>query len=282
MVERISIDDQSFYSGYANHIQRYEFAARYCTKGTVLDAGCGTGYGSDFLARRGGYDVVALDISEEALSEARKHYHRDNLRFVKADVERLSEAPGVPGSVDAVVNLENLEHLQKPQDFLRGARALLAEDGVIIVSSPNGDLTERDEKGEIKNVYHVREYNATELAEMLRVDFAEVELFGQWRTPESKMRVRIETEAFETLCEIYSSPSQRAWRVTKKLLGKKLAPPPQFTGLGTSYPWDFVVRPLAESPYPWAPEVLLAVAWTGPGRGALVGAGAGAGASHHA
>lgn len=266
MAERISIGDDTYYSGYANHIQRYEFAAPFCTKGTVLDAGCGTGYGSDFLARQGGYDVVAVDISEEALAEARKHYRRPNLKYVQANVERLAESPDVPKRVQAVINLENLEHLQNPQDFLRGARALLDDDGVIVVSSPNGDLTERDEKGNIKNAYHVREYNEAEFVDLLRVDFAEIELYGQWKTPEFEMRVRNERSVFETICEMYYSPSQRAWRTTKRLLGKSCAPPPKFTALGTSYPWDFVIRPLAESPYPWPADVLLAVARPTAGR----------------
>jgi len=262
MVERISTLDETYCRGYANHIQRYQFASGYCSRGVVLDAGCGSGYGSDYLASRGGFEVVAVDISEEALAEARSTYRRPNLRYLRADVERLEEAADLPGRFQAVVNLENLEHLQRPRDFLRGARALLGDDGVLVVSSPNGELTEFDERGAIKNEFHVREYSAEELLEMLRAEFAEVDLFGQWRTPEGKMRMEIERDSFDTLNELYYSPSHRLWRAVRRLLGKAGAPPPRFTAAGTSYPWDFTIRPLAERPFPWEPEVLLAVART--------------------
>src|SRR5689334_17377984 len=38
----------------------------------VLDCGCGTGWLSYFLARRG-YDVVGTDLSEDAIALARSH-----------------------------------------------------------------------------------------------------------------------------------------------------------------------------------------------------------------
>jgi 2-polyprenyl-3-methyl-5-hydroxy-6-metoxy-1,4-benzoquinol methylase len=138
----------------------------------VLDAGCGTGYGSDYLARNGAREVVAVDISDEALAEARSYYRRDNLTFLKADVERLKESVELEGPFDIIVNLENLEHLQEPRSFIQEARRLLAGDGMLIVSSPNGDLTERDERGQIKNVFHVREFNQEELISLLRPQFS--------------------------------------------------------------------------------------------------------------
>jgi SAM-dependent methyltransferase len=260
MPERISIDDGSLYHGYSNHIQRYGFAASICAGKRVLDAGCGTGYGSDYLARNGAAEVVAVDISEEALSEARRYYQRANLKFFKANVERLKEAAEIEGPFDIVVNFENLEHLQEPRLFIQEARRLLGEDGTLILSSPNGDLTERDERGQIKNVFHVREFNQEELIAVLQPEFPLLQLFGQWRTPEGRVRVKIEKNVFEMLNELYYNPAQRAWRAVKRVLGKLCAPPPEFTAAGTSYPWEFVIQPLSERPFPWPPEVILAIA----------------------
>jgi len=263
MAERISIDDENFFGGYSNHIQRYEFASNYCSGKRVLDAGCGTGYGSDYLARTVAASIVAVDISDTALSEARKYYQRDNLKFCKANVERLGESPEVDGTFDVVVNLENLEHLQDPRAFIREARRVLGDGGTMVVSSPNGDLTERDERGQIRNEFHVREYNAEELSAVLQPEFPSLEMFGQWRTPQGRARMKIELDAFRTLSEVYSSPEQRAWRGMKRLLGRPCAPPPVYTAAGMSYPWEFVIRPPAERPFAWPPEVLLAVARPG-------------------
>ncbi len=62
MAERLSLDDDSLYQGYADHIQRYAFAAQYCSGRRVLDAGCGTGYEttSEFLSHKGGQVAIGL------------------------------------------------------------------------------------------------------------------------------------------------------------------------------------------------------------------------------
>jgi ubiquinone/menaquinone biosynthesis C-methylase UbiE len=89
MAERISLEDETFFSGYSNHIQRYAFAQLYCLDRRVLDAGCGTGYGSSYLAMHGTGSIVGVDISDEALAEANRLYRRDNLRFVKGMLSAL-------------------------------------------------------------------------------------------------------------------------------------------------------------------------------------------------
>ena len=158
MAERISLQDKTLFLGYSNHIQRYVFASNYIAGRRVLDAGCGTGYGSVFLATRGASSVTAIDISDEALAEANRLYHRDNLRFIKGDVERLSEIPDLGSLFDVVINLENIEHLAHPAHFLEETRRQLTTEGILVVSTPNGELTERDDAGRILNPFHVQEF----------------------------------------------------------------------------------------------------------------------------
>ncbi|PYT22511.1 MAG: SAM-dependent methyltransferase, partial [Acidobacteria bacterium] len=47
------------------HVARYWFAARFARGRRVLDAGCGSGYGADVLAREA-CEVLAVDISDDA------------------------------------------------------------------------------------------------------------------------------------------------------------------------------------------------------------------------
>src|SRR5262249_53697408 len=149
-VERISVEDGTIFKSFANHIQRYNFAEPYCAGRRVLDAGCGTGYGSAHLAMNGAASVVGVDVSDEAISEGNRLYRRNNLRFVKGDVEKLTYISDLQGPFDAAVNLENIEHLVKPLDFLAGLRQVLTTGGVFIVSTPNGQRTERDQAGRIR------------------------------------------------------------------------------------------------------------------------------------
>src|SRR5262245_19869395 len=74
----------------------------------VLDCGCGTGWLSYFLARRG-YDVVGTDVSPDAIRLAESHaMFRDAAapRFVVADSESLTFA----AEFDAVVFFDSLHH----------------------------------------------------------------------------------------------------------------------------------------------------------------------------
>jgi len=259
MKERLSLNDTTQYGGYSNHIQRYAFAAEYCRGRRVLDAGCGTGYGSVYLVAVGSASVTGIDISDEALAEANRLHVRDNLRFLKGDVERLSEIPDLRGPFEVAVNLENIEHLQNPTLLLEGVRRALTSDGIFVVSTPNGEITERDETGKIFNPYHVREFTEHELRKLLEPHFGRIELFGQWKTPERLARLDFERRLFDNLCELYYSPVHRLWRLVRRLLRKPCTPFPQYTGAGTNYPSEFVIKPIDASPFPWPPDVILGV-----------------------
>ena len=225
----------------------------------MVDAGCGTGYGTSFLANHGAGTIVGVDISDEALAEANRLYRRENLRFVQGDVECLTEIPDLLGTFDVVINLENLEHLNSPRRFLEEARKILTDEGILLVSTPNGGITERDEHGNIKNEFHVKEFAEDEFRDLLSRVFGSVELFGQWKTPERIARLEFETRLFETLCELYYSPGARVWRMIRGILGMKCARPPEFTGAGVSFSGEFTIEPLASHPFPWPPDVILAV-----------------------
>ena len=224
-MERISLEDTTLFVGYSNHIQRYAFAAQYCAGRRVLDAGCGSGYGSAYLIDRGSANVTAIDISDAALAEANRLFRRDKLRFVKGDLECLSEMGDLGGPFDVVVNLENIEHLAHPDRFLEGARRQLTGEGAMVISTPNGVLTARDEAGRILNRSHVQEFTEAEFRELLGPYFNRLELFGQWKTPERQVRIDFEHHLFENLCELYYSPGHRLWRALRKLLGKPCAAP---------------------------------------------------------
>jgi SAM-dependent methyltransferase len=257
--ERISIENETIFGSFANHIQRYNFAEPYCSGRRVLDAGCGTGYGSAYLAMNGALSVVAVDISDEAIAEAKRLYRRDNLRFVKGDVERLTEVSDLGGPFDVVINFENIEHLVNPPRLLTGVKQVLTSDGTLVVSTPNGQLTERDEAGNIKNPFHVKEFTEDQFREMLGRLFGSVELFGQWKTSEMLARIDFEKRLFENLCELYYSPSARVWRGLRRLLGKTSAPPPRFTGEWTCFSRDFTIKPIGAPPFTWPALVILAV-----------------------
>lgn len=258
--ERISTSDGSYVASYGNHIQRYEFALPYCVGKSVLDAGCGIGYGSFHLARNGTGPVVGMDLSEDAIKEASATFQRSNLKYVKGDLQRLDEMKGIPDLVDVVVNFENLEHLPDPKAFLDRVRPRIREDnGFFITSTPNGEISDVDVNGRLKNIYHVHEFTADELTELLRPYFKDIQLYCQWQTYDGLLRTMISKDIHDQLCEAYYNPMARIGRSIKKVFGKKSLAPPSFTASGDSFSWDYRITPVADKPFPWPPTVLLAV-----------------------
>ena len=173
------------------HIARYAFAARWAqllldTRAAgrhgrlrILDAACGSGYGSAYLAEASpAVEVVGVDISEEAVAYARAHYHAANLRFERGDCASLAFGAG---SFDLVVAFEIIEHLADPGPFLLHAARLLAVSGRLIASTPNRRFYSEERR--YSNPFHAREYDAEEFAALLKPCFPESVLFFQNHIP---------------------------------------------------------------------------------------------------
>jgi 2-polyprenyl-3-methyl-5-hydroxy-6-metoxy-1,4-benzoquinol methylase len=260
--ERLSLDDESMIASYEEHIQRYVFALEHCRGKRVLDAGCGTGYGSHFLAANGAQSVLALDISDEALSEARQNYRLHNLRYERMDVELLGDTPELRGQFDVVVNFENLEHLPHPEKLVTGVASILPAGGTFITSTPNGAISDLDENGKLLNAFHVKEFTKEEFESLVSLHFKQIAIYGQWLTHGGKLRKLRSRELFEQLCETYFNPMNRLGRLIKRIAGKKVAGPPRLTAGQDFFVGDNVILPLELEPFRWPPGVLIAVCKT--------------------
>jgi SAM-dependent methyltransferase len=97
----------------------------------VLDVGCSSGYLAQRLHARGA-SVVGLEVDERAAELARAFCEGVHV----GDVETM-ELPFEPGSFDAVVCGDVIEHLRDPQTFLARVRPLLRPDGSLVLSTPN-------------------------------------------------------------------------------------------------------------------------------------------------
>ena len=156
------------------HWHRYAFALDLARGKRVLDAACGEGYGSNLLAGVAEH-VLGVDISGEAINHARSRYgNRGNLEFRNGDAAQL-ELPD--NSVDVVVSFETLEHLHAQKELVAGFARVLADDGILLISSPDKH-TYSDVAG-FRNEYHVRELYRAELLDLLRPHFKEICLYGQ-------------------------------------------------------------------------------------------------------
>ena len=99
----------------------------------ILDAGCGSGGMTRFLARRG--TVAGVDLAPEALTFARR---RGLARLARASVGRL---PFRSGSFDVVTSFDVLYHLNVDDDLaaLGELHRVLRPGGVLLIRLPAYD-----------------------------------------------------------------------------------------------------------------------------------------------
>jgi SAM-dependent methyltransferase len=100
----------------------------------ILDLGCGSGWTSVMLARRG-YEVVGQDIAGDmvALAEAnRAAAGVSNLRFVVADYEAFD----ADGSFDGALFYDSLHHAVDPAAAMATAFRALRPGGVLVTVEP--------------------------------------------------------------------------------------------------------------------------------------------------
>ncbi len=116
------------------HQQRYRFASRFCEGKQVLDAACGTGYGTHILAETAD-SVCGVDLCAEAIRYARSMYGAAKIHFEQSCVE-LTNFPDQ--SFDVVVSFETLEHTLSPAAALEELTRVLRPDGTAVLSVPNG------------------------------------------------------------------------------------------------------------------------------------------------
>jgi 2-polyprenyl-3-methyl-5-hydroxy-6-metoxy-1,4-benzoquinol methylase len=105
----------------------------------VVDMACGAGIACVELAKR--YPdarVEGIDLDEGAIDMARA-----NARAAGVDVRfhlRDATAPALDGRFDLITMFDSLHHLARPLDALRAMRALVSDDGaVLIVESRTGE-----------------------------------------------------------------------------------------------------------------------------------------------
>jgi len=99
----------------------------------VLDVGCGAGLLCEPLTRLGG-QVTGIDAAEENIAVARTHARGSGLdiEYRHSAIEDLGE-----GGFDLVTSLEVVEHVNDPAAFVAGLAGAMADNGVMILSTPN-------------------------------------------------------------------------------------------------------------------------------------------------
>ncbi|HEY5491134.1 MAG TPA: class I SAM-dependent methyltransferase [Gemmatimonadaceae bacterium] len=124
----------------ALHLERYRLAAEYVGNADVVDCACGTGFGSEMLAKAGAASVQGVDLDRNALVFARAQHAHPAIVYYEADVLRY-----VPAAKPTVwVSIETIEHLPNPRACIARVVEVLPQGGRFIASVPVTVSTDRN------------------------------------------------------------------------------------------------------------------------------------------
>jgi ubiquinone/menaquinone biosynthesis C-methylase UbiE len=108
---------------------------------TILDVGCGDGYGSFLLAREG-YEVVGMDYSGEMIKQAQRYTTEHILSFIKGD---MSTMPFANETFQGVMAITSVEWTESPLKVIHEFHRILSQEGkcCVAILGPTAQPRER-------------------------------------------------------------------------------------------------------------------------------------------
>jgi SAM-dependent methyltransferase len=168
--ERVVTSAGGFNPTWQRHVAAYAAAARWLPpRGRVLDLGCGIGHSYRLLDGR---ETVGVDCEPAVLAS-------QDRETAVADMRAL---PFEADSFDALVSVQSIEHVPDPARVLGEAVRVLRPGAPAFFATPNRLTFARED--EIIDPYHYIEYDADQLAALLRTALVDVRvrgLFGSQR-----------------------------------------------------------------------------------------------------
>ncbi len=156
--ERLIPDAESAAWNYQVHLHRYLHTQKYIKPDwTILDYGCGTGYGLHTLAQSTRALCVGVDKSE-SIAYATQRYPARNIQYQAGD---LTDASTRYGQFDLIVSFDVIEHLIDIDAYLQNIAAQLRNDtSLAFISTPWS--YRRNNRWPAHNEYHTCELTLTE------------------------------------------------------------------------------------------------------------------------
>ncbi len=165
------IDPESLSAHYnrARALAPYRFAWASLAGRTVLDAGCGNGFGSELLSQSAGR-VLGIDLDEYAVAYCGRTFRVSGLFFVCGDLLKL---PFASGRCDVVLSSQVVEHLSDPTAYFKEIRRVLKKGGLLYLATLN-----RRTATPGLHPDHVKEYDASEFQELVNRFFPGSSFYG--------------------------------------------------------------------------------------------------------
>ena len=164
--ERSSHLDPSENVIFQRHMVAY-IKATELISGTVLEIGCGEGYGMEKLAKCS-EKYIGVDKFETKIP--RSVIDNNDIVFHKMEIPPLNNIEA--NSIDFVVTFQVIEHIQDDNYFLKEIYRVLKPGGKLLLTTPNKLMSLS------RNPWHIREYSPIEMKNIIRKFFHQFEIKG--------------------------------------------------------------------------------------------------------
>ena len=159
--ERVSLEKSDNFV-FQRSLLAYHRAAEL-VEGDILEIGTGTGYGVEIIAPKA-KRFISIDkqLPQNVMQLENVEYY--DMQVPPIGFENCS--------FDSVVSFQVIEHIEADFEFVNEVSRVLRPGGKFVVSTPNGPMSLT------RNPWHVREYCADELQNILECNFSKVEAYG--------------------------------------------------------------------------------------------------------
>lgn len=160
VLDRVNAHALDRFLSHLASVSRYRIIRKYAS-GVVVDAACGTGFGSWILSKCPAMSrVVGFDISSETVEQATVEF--PECEFLTADFASPEFANVlVDLAPNTIVSVETMEHLEYPQAFL--SAVLASGTSRFVVTFPSFETV-------TFNPYHVRDWTLAEMNNALQLE----------------------------------------------------------------------------------------------------------------
>jgi len=154
-----------------NPVHQRLLKAYYLTReevsGDLLEVGCGEGRGIDLLLPKV-KNYTAIDKNEKIISQLADKY--PSIHFQRVNIPPLAEIDNE--QFNYVISFQVIEHIGNDRLFLQEIKRSLKSGGKAFITTPNRKMSLT------RNPWHVREYTADQLHNLLKDVFDKVEMKG--------------------------------------------------------------------------------------------------------
>ncbi len=172
-------ETERWVSGFANiaveteHMNRYRWVSQFVSGKKVLDIACGTGKGSNLLAKEGqAKKVVGCDIDSKAIRYASIRNRYDKVSFIAGDAQQFADSV----TYDVAISFETIEHIPDVEAFLATIHRSLGMNGNFFVSTP---ISFQKLDTSPANPFHLREWGFRPFQELLAKYFSVEQIYVQ-------------------------------------------------------------------------------------------------------